>query len=278
MRTWRASRSRLEYTATVPMPSSRHVRITRTAISPRFAMRTFWSTLAFPPLRRAFTIARAVWCLPCGAASGRSTGSTRSTPPTPTSVTGPATGPPTGSSRWPTTRPPAGAASTAAGSRRRGRTCWPRCSCGPAAAADDVHLCAGAVALAGGRRLPGGRRGRAGAQVAQRPAGRRAPSWPASWPRRSSPGAPWRPSSSASGSTWPGPGPPEAGGTCLDDLGGTAQPVDRQVLLDRLLGALDARCALLDEAAGRRALADEVRRRCATLGQRGPGRSWPARS
>jgi BirA family transcriptional regulator, biotin operon repressor / biotin---[acetyl-CoA-carboxylase] ligase len=61
------------------------------------------------------------------------------------------------------------------------------------------------------------------------------------------------------------PGPPEAGGTCLDDL--AAQPVDRLVLLDRLLGALEPRCALLEESAGRRALADEVRRRCATLGQ-----------
>src|SRR6516165_2087233 len=44
MRTCSASRSRLEYTATVPMPSSRHVRITRTAISPRLAIRIFWST------------------------------------------------------------------------------------------------------------------------------------------------------------------------------------------------------------------------------------------
>ncbi len=63
------------------------------------------------------------------------------------------------------------------------------------------------------------------------------------------------------------PGPAEAGGTCLDDAGGTAQPVDRQVLLDHLLGALAPRCALLEEEDGRRALADEVRLRCATLGQ-----------
>jgi BirA family biotin operon repressor/biotin-[acetyl-CoA-carboxylase] ligase len=63
------------------------------------------------------------------------------------------------------------------------------------------------------------------------------------------------------------PGPAEAGGTCLDDEGGRAQPVDRRVLLDQLLGALGPRCALLEEAAGRRTLADEVRRRCATLGQ-----------
>jgi BirA family biotin operon repressor/biotin-[acetyl-CoA-carboxylase] ligase len=62
------------------------------------------------------------------------------------------------------------------------------------------------------------------------------------------------------------PGPPEAGGTCLDDVGTAPQPVDRQVLLDRLLKALEPRCAQLEEAAGRRVLADEVRGRCATLG------------
>ena len=60
------------------------------------------------------------------------------------------------------------------------------------------------------------------------------------------------------------PGPPEASGTCLDDH---AQPVDRLLLLDQLLSALEPRCALLEEEAGRRALADEVRQRCGTLGQ-----------
>src|SRR5262245_60959639 len=40
-RTWSASRSASEKTATVLMPSSRQARITRTAISPRLAMRTF---------------------------------------------------------------------------------------------------------------------------------------------------------------------------------------------------------------------------------------------
>jgi BirA family transcriptional regulator, biotin operon repressor / biotin---[acetyl-CoA-carboxylase] ligase len=64
------------------------------------------------------------------------------------------------------------------------------------------------------------------------------------------------------------PGPPEAGGTCLDDVSRTTQPLDRQVLLLHLLTALEPRCELLEEAAGRRDLADEVRRRCATLGQR----------
>jgi BirA family biotin operon repressor/biotin-[acetyl-CoA-carboxylase] ligase len=63
------------------------------------------------------------------------------------------------------------------------------------------------------------------------------------------------------------PGPEGAGGTCLDDVSGVAQPVDRAALLERLLGSLAARRPLLDDAGGRRTLADEVRRRCATLGQ-----------
>ena len=63
------------------------------------------------------------------------------------------------------------------------------------------------------------------------------------------------------------PGPADAGGTCLDDADGSAPPVDRQMLLNRLLAALEPRCALLEDAGGRRALADEVRARCATLGQ-----------
>jgi BirA family biotin operon repressor/biotin-[acetyl-CoA-carboxylase] ligase len=64
------------------------------------------------------------------------------------------------------------------------------------------------------------------------------------------------------------PGPAEAAGTCLDDVSGSAKPVDPAELLDRMLEGLAARRPLLDEEAGRRDLADEVRRRCATLGQR----------
>lgn len=63
------------------------------------------------------------------------------------------------------------------------------------------------------------------------------------------------------------PGPEGAGGTCLDDQLTTAPATDRRVLLEELLRALAARRALLDDGAGRRALADEVRRRCVTLGQ-----------
>lgn len=64
------------------------------------------------------------------------------------------------------------------------------------------------------------------------------------------------------------PGPPEAGGTCLEDESRRAQPVDRKVLLDHLLYALAPRREMLDDAQGRRVLADEVRRHCSTLGQR----------
>ena len=50
-------------------------------------------------------------------------------------------------------------------------------------------------------------------------------------------------------------------------MGGTAQPVDRQVLLDHLLGALEPRCALLEEAAGGGPWPTRCAARCATLGQ-----------
>ncbi len=63
------------------------------------------------------------------------------------------------------------------------------------------------------------------------------------------------------------PGPDGAGGTCLDLLRGDAAPVEREQVLAALLDALRPRRALLDDAAGRRALAAELRRRCATVGQ-----------
>src|SRR5215471_12128038 len=44
-RTCRAPRSQSEYTATVGIPSSRHARMTRTAISPRFAISTFIASI-----------------------------------------------------------------------------------------------------------------------------------------------------------------------------------------------------------------------------------------
>jgi BirA family transcriptional regulator, biotin operon repressor / biotin---[acetyl-CoA-carboxylase] ligase len=64
------------------------------------------------------------------------------------------------------------------------------------------------------------------------------------------------------------PGPPDAGGTCLEDVRGSGQPVDRKVLLDHLLYDLAPRREMLDNAPGRQVLADEVRRRCSTVGQR----------
>jgi BirA family biotin operon repressor/biotin-[acetyl-CoA-carboxylase] ligase len=63
------------------------------------------------------------------------------------------------------------------------------------------------------------------------------------------------------------PGPEGAGGTCLDDLRAAASPVDRRALLEHLLATLSVRRARLDDEPGRRGLADEIRRRCATLGQ-----------
>jgi BirA family biotin operon repressor/biotin-[acetyl-CoA-carboxylase] ligase len=61
------------------------------------------------------------------------------------------------------------------------------------------------------------------------------------------------------------PGPPEAGGTSLNVAAGS--PVDRRVLLRALLAALGEHRPAFESAAGRRALAEEGRRRCATLGQ-----------
>jgi BirA family biotin operon repressor/biotin-[acetyl-CoA-carboxylase] ligase len=65
------------------------------------------------------------------------------------------------------------------------------------------------------------------------------------------------------------PGPPGAGGTCLDDLraGDPGHRIDREVLLEHLLDALAPRREFLDDPLGRSVLADEVRRRCTTLGQ-----------
>jgi BirA family biotin operon repressor/biotin-[acetyl-CoA-carboxylase] ligase len=63
------------------------------------------------------------------------------------------------------------------------------------------------------------------------------------------------------------PGPEGAGGTCLDDEAAGTGPADRKDVLDHLLAALAARRPLLDEESGRQVLAEEVRRRCATIGQ-----------
>jgi BirA family transcriptional regulator, biotin operon repressor / biotin---[acetyl-CoA-carboxylase] ligase len=137
----------------------------------------------------------------------------------------------------------------------------------PAMGGEDLHLCAGAVALSGADAC----REVAGVEPVLK--------WPNDLLLDGAKLAGVLAEAEFAGSTlsavivgiginvaWPGP--PEAGGTCLDDAGGTAQPVDRQVLLHRLLAALEPRCVLLEDAAGRRSLADEVRRRCATPGQR----------
>jgi BirA family biotin operon repressor/biotin-[acetyl-CoA-carboxylase] ligase len=63
------------------------------------------------------------------------------------------------------------------------------------------------------------------------------------------------------------PGPPDVGGTCLDDHRPGATPTDRDQLLDALLEALSPRRAQLDSEEGRTALAAELRQRCATVGR-----------
>ncbi len=62
------------------------------------------------------------------------------------------------------------------------------------------------------------------------------------------------------------PGPPSIQGTCLDQL--APEPVDRRELLTALLDALAGRRDLLETAGGRRSIAEELRGRCATLGER----------
>jgi BirA family biotin operon repressor/biotin-[acetyl-CoA-carboxylase] ligase len=63
------------------------------------------------------------------------------------------------------------------------------------------------------------------------------------------------------------PGPPDVGGTCLDDLRDPAAPVAAAEVLDSLLGALAPRREQLDHADGRRQLAADLRAHCTTLGQ-----------
>ena len=137
----------------------------------------------------------------------------------------------------------------------------------PACQADDLHLCSGAVALAAAD---------ACAEVADVEAVLK---WPNDLLVGGSKLAGVLAEADFEGSRMRGvvvgigvnvawPGPAEAGGTCLDDAGGRAQPVDKGALLDVLLEGLGRHRPLLDEETGRRALADEVRRRCATIGQR----------
>jgi BirA family biotin operon repressor/biotin-[acetyl-CoA-carboxylase] ligase len=64
------------------------------------------------------------------------------------------------------------------------------------------------------------------------------------------------------------PGPPGTGGTCLADHAPQGAVLDRNELIDLLLDAVAGRRPELDDPAGRARLADETRRRCATLGRR----------
>jgi BirA family biotin operon repressor/biotin-[acetyl-CoA-carboxylase] ligase len=137
----------------------------------------------------------------------------------------------------------------------------------PGCEADDLHLCSGAVALAAAEACTGA----AGVDPVLK--------WPNDLLVGGSKLAGVLAEADFEGSRLRGvvvgigvnvgwPGPAEAGGTSLDDACGRAHPVDKEVLLDLMLEGLAKRRPLLDEEAGRRTLADEVRRRCATLGQR----------
>lgn len=136
----------------------------------------------------------------------------------------------------------------------------------PDCGAADVHLCAGAVALAGADAC----REVAGVDPALK--------WPNDLLFGGAKLAGVLAEAEFAGSTlmavivgiginvaWSGPA--GAGGTSLDALTEGPGPIDRRQLLHALLHALEPRCALLEGAGGRRALADEVRARCATLGQ-----------
>ncbi len=63
------------------------------------------------------------------------------------------------------------------------------------------------------------------------------------------------------------PGPEGAGGTCLEALAPGADRLDRSALLERMLEGIRSRRARLDDDEGRRILADEIRRRCGTIGR-----------
>ena len=135
----------------------------------------------------------------------------------------------------------------------------------PACAADDLHLCTGAVAMAAADAC----RAESGVEVALK------------WPNDLVAGD--RKLAGVLGEAeftgrrldavvvgvgvnvaWPGP--EEVRGVCLDQLAAAGAAVDRRSLLEYLLASLTTRRALLDDDAGRRALADEIRARCATIG------------
>jgi BirA family biotin operon repressor/biotin-[acetyl-CoA-carboxylase] ligase len=136
----------------------------------------------------------------------------------------------------------------------------------PSCSADDLHLCTGAVALAAADAC----RHEAGVDAALK--------WPNDLLAEGRKLAGVLAEAEFTGGrldavvvgigvnvAWPGPD--DAMGTCLDQRSPARAPVDRWSLLDRLLTALAARRDVLDDASGRRALADEIRARCETIGR-----------
>ena len=262
------------------MPISRHVRITRTAISPRLAMRTFWSTLDLSSGERASQLHAPYGVRHVGGAwdvrwlrrdrLDQHVVRERAR-----------RGRPRAWSWWPTTRPPAGAAWTGAGSRPRGEPA----GLGPPAPRRASRRRAplhGGGGAGGGRCLRRGGRGRAGAEVAERPAGGRVQAGRRAGRggvRRRHPaggGGRDRAQRGLAGPT--GAGAPAWTTWACDGAGGPAGPA-------RPLLAPGRRGAAARRRAGRRELADEVRPRCATLGRRsgsscrrGVHRAWRSRS
>src|SRR5215469_2657324 len=240
MRTWSASRSRLEYTATVPMPISRHVRMTRTAISPRLAMRILSSTLGFSSGERVLhnctrLMVCAMWAgdweirrfaeidstntyvldqARQGAAEGLVAVAEHQT-----------AGRGRLDRRW---ESPPGTNLLASVLLR------------PGCEADDVHLCTGVVALAAADACAEA----AGVEPVLK--------WPNDLLVGEAKLAGVLAEAEFDGTrlsavvvgiglnvAWPGPA--GAGGTCLNEAGGTAQPVDKSELLERMLEGLARR-------------------------------------
>ena len=242
------------------MPSSRHVRITRTAISPRFAMRTFLSTLSLSTAVRwdlhncTRRMVSAMWGGEWRRPRLDEVDSTNTRARRP----GPRRGAPEGlvavadhqtagrgrlDRRW---ESPAGANLLVSVLLRPGCDADRRATCAPAARGPGR----------GAGRLPGGGAAvDAGvAQVAQRPARRTGASWPASWPRRTSrPEGRRSPWSWGSGSTWTGRDRRRRAAPAWTTwAGGAAGRTARSSSSACSAPSTRAAAPLLDDAAGRR--------------------------
>ena len=244
--------------------------MTRTAISPRLAMRTLFSTkhLSIPAGPAIITLARhrmvaAMWRWDLGrhrfddhrldqrlSARGRPAGA------------------PEGWWPWPTTRVPAGAAWTAVGRPPRGALLASvlfRPDLRPA----ELHLCTAAMALAAAeacRRVAGGGSGVKWPTTCWSGEGKLAGVLAEADPRPGGPRGRW-PWSWASGSTSPGPGPTGPGGTSPATLGRAGGRSTGEALLEPCSARPRRRDPWHRRAAGA-SWSTELRGRCVTLGSR----------